>query len=184
MRIIPLHSVSQQGQPGSFPNGIQRQDAPPPVPDKTTQPDLRNRVEPQTDTRHAVEHFNPTSRMETSAPNRTNTSHPSSIEMGMDRQRASGQQPAVDRTGDYQEILHWIREKQQMQEAAEKSYQRVKQEFLRSQWERRDYSRERPPVETTRREKPPVSGYDYRKGVDAYRQAQNIQQGSLYTSDV
>lgn len=70
MRISPLHNIRQQGL---IPNGFPKEQAPPPVPDHAMQPEMRNRVEAQSDTRHAVELLNPRTRLETNGLNRSNT---------------------------------------------------------------------------------------------------------------
>lgn len=79
MRITPLHNIRE---PGLIPNGFQREQAPPPAPDPAMQPEMRNRVEAQTDTRHAVEFLNPRTRLEANAANRTNMTAPPRTEMG------------------------------------------------------------------------------------------------------
>ncbi|MEW5919779.1 MAG: hypothetical protein AB1796_02265 [Bacillota bacterium] len=84
MRITALHNIRE---PGLIPNGFQREEAPPPAPDPAMQPEMRNRVEAQTDTRHAVEFLNPRTRLETNGVNRTNNTYPGNIEMGRERER-------------------------------------------------------------------------------------------------
>ncbi len=108
MRIAPLHNIRE---PGLIPNGFQKEKAPPPAPDHTMQPDMRHRVEPQTDTRHAVEYFNPMSRMEANAPNRTGSSHSTAVEMGRDRERVrpkekeAGSERSSSHERDYERLL-------------------------------------------------------------------------------
>ena len=84
LRVTPLHNIRE---PGLIPNGFQKEDASPPAPDPRMQPEMRNRVEAQTDTRHAIELFNPRARLETNDPNRTNNTDPSRMEMGREGQQ-------------------------------------------------------------------------------------------------
>ncbi len=185
MRITPLQNISQLGQPGTYANGFQKEDAPPPTPDKKMQPEMRNRVEPQSDTRHVVEYFNPSSRMEASAPNRSNTYQPVNIEMGRERRRASGRQSAVDRSREYREILQWFLERQQMYEAREQAYQRFKEESAAPP--------ERPPDEIDRQPELPSglqasslrSGdYSLRRSEEAYRQTQHMLREPRFVGEV
>ena len=83
MRVMPLHNIRE---PGLIPNGFQKEEASPPAPDPRMQPEMRNRVEAQTDTRHAIEILNPRARLETNDINRTNNTDPPRIEMGQERQ--------------------------------------------------------------------------------------------------
>ncbi len=181
MRVFPLHNISQPGQLATYPNMFQLEDAPPPAPDKKMQPDMRNRVEAQTDTRHVIEYFNPTSRMETNAPNRTNTYHPTNIEMGRDRQRASGKQPDLDPTRDYQEILGWLREQQQLQESREQAYQRARE--LREQAKKLETPDDRDVEALSQRDgrqgrvqerTQEIYDYYYLRGVEAYKRVENM----------
>lgn len=82
MRIAPLHNIRE---PGFIPNGFQKEEASPPAPDPALQPEMRNRVEAKSDTRHAIEFLNPRTRLETNEPNRTNNTDPPRIEMGQER---------------------------------------------------------------------------------------------------
>ncbi len=86
MRITPLHNIRE---PGLIPNGFQKEEASPPAPDPAMQPEMRNRAEAQTDTRHAIEFLNPRARLETNGANRTNSTFPPKIEMGRERQQKS-----------------------------------------------------------------------------------------------
>jgi len=81
MRIAPIHNIRC---PGLIPNGFQKEEAPPPTPDQNFQPEIRNKSEAQTDTRHAVEFINPLARMEVNASNRTSPTDRLAYEMGFD----------------------------------------------------------------------------------------------------
>ena len=70
LRITPLHNIRE---PGLIPNGFQKEEASPPAPDPRMQPDMRNSVKAQSDTRHAFEILNPGARLETNGANRTNS---------------------------------------------------------------------------------------------------------------
>jgi len=84
MRISALHNICR---PGLIPNGFQREEAPAPAPDQAWQPEMRNRTEAMTDTRHAVEFLNPLVHLEVNAANRTSITDRSSMEMGREGER-------------------------------------------------------------------------------------------------
>ena len=84
MRISALHNIRE---PSFIPNGFQREEAPAAAPDHAWQPDMRNKTEAMTDTRHAVEYLNPSVHLEVNASNRTSAAVRSSIEMGRERKR-------------------------------------------------------------------------------------------------
>ena len=85
MYIAPIHNLRHLGLVA---NGFQKEDAPAPTPDQNSQPDLRNRSQALTDTRHAVEVLNPVAHMETNALNRVSFTNTTAIEMGREETRA------------------------------------------------------------------------------------------------
>lgn len=179
MRITPLHNIRQ---PGLIPNGFQKEEAPPPTPDQHWQPDMRYKEQALTDSRHAVEYFNPLSRMEANALNRTGPAHPAGIEMGRDRERVradEGEARSVRVGPDYRRLLELLRERQAAWEREGKEALRTETRELGEKrpvgqkWENYRLDRRREPW-VSMEEDEQLRKYYYRKGIEAYRQAQRL----------
>lgn len=116
MRISALHNIRE---PGLIPNGFQREEAPAVAPDQAWQPEMRNKTEAMTDTRHAVEYLNPSLHLEVNAGNRTSPADRSSIETGRERKRVGARDEAKRdaeferRVASYEQLLKFLREKTQ-----------------------------------------------------------------------
>ena len=114
MRITALHNIRE---PGLIPNGFQKEDAPGAAPDQAWQPEMRNRSEAMTDTRHNVEYLNPRVHLEVNAANRTSVTDRSSLEMGRERENIrSREQAKIDgrferRIAEYEKLLRFLWEK-------------------------------------------------------------------------
>lgn len=114
MRITALHNLRE---PGLIPNGFQKEDAPAAAPDQAWQPEMRNRAEAMTDTRHVVEFLNPRVHLEINAANRTSVTDRSSLEMGRERENIRSREKAEKsaeferRIAEYEQLLRFLWEK-------------------------------------------------------------------------